>query len=92
MIELDGYNVKERDIKNLPHNDEIKIRFLLGNIHGWSTKKFGSTPEYNSKLEKRIKASRVKSETHDCGDTCCPGIGETYYINSSKLKEIASSI
>ncbi len=91
-IELDGYNLKKKEIDRLPENQEIRIRFLLGSISGYGSRNFGKIAKYNSDLEKRIKASRLKAEKHDCRDSGCPGIGETYHVNSSKFKEIASSI
>ncbi len=94
--ELNGYIVTKTDIEALLEYSNVKISFLIGNMPEWGTIKFGQVSYFNTQLEKLISKSStgkdIKSHEHDCGDPNCPAIGETYIIESSKLKTIARTL
>ncbi|MFH1473984.1 MAG: hypothetical protein ABIE55_03755 [Candidatus Aenigmatarchaeota archaeon] len=62
-------------------------------IEGELKKRFGTHGlEYDSESNKfRVEEGKIRCITHDCGSTCCSGLGDIFYVSGEELQEIAKN-
>ena len=100
-LEILGNTLSPKIIDNLLGGGKIAIRFTSESKTGYAKRieralnsRFrveDSTPDYGgNRFAYEGKVLRRKS--HDCGNSDCGGLGETYYVIKKELEEIAKSI
>jgi hypothetical protein len=89
------------DVRFLVKLNEIMIKFspfenhtVLGKrIEEKLKKRFGTNgmePDLGGN-KFRLENGKIRCMTHDCGNTCCSGLGDIFYVTGEELQEIAKN-
>jgi len=98
--EVLGNNLNPLMVKILKNRSEVALRFSAGKIT-----EYGRKVERKLKLKYETERSKpdyggnilvhegeiLRRKSHDCGDSCCPGLSDIFYISGEELERIANS-
>jgi hypothetical protein len=96
-----GNTLTPEKIRLLVNIDNIIIKFspfkestdFSKIIENKLRKKFGTNglePDYGGN-KFRFEGNKLRCRSHDCGDTLCQGLGETYHVSGEELQKIANN-
>ena len=98
---ISGNKLTSKEVQLLKKSDEIIITFSpFEKSTGYSERveselrrRYGTDgmePDYGGNRF-RYEGDKIRCRSHDCGDTSCRGLGETYYVSGEELQEIAKN-
>ena len=98
---ISGNLLNPEDIRFLVNLNEIMIKFspfedhtpFGRKIENTLKKKFGTNgvePDLGGN-KFRLENGKIRCITHDCGNTCCSGLGDIFYVSGEELREIAKN-
>jgi hypothetical protein len=96
-LELSGNKLTPKNVRTLVDYENIVVKFGLGEtsvygkrVEDWLKERFdtkGKTPDYGGNIFV-YKEDKLKRKTHDCGDSTCRGLEDTFHVSGGELKAI----
>jgi hypothetical protein len=98
---VSGNMLTHEDIRFLVKINELMIKFSPFKDHTDFGKKIekelrrrfgtnGLEPDLGGN-KFRVENGKIRCITHDCGNTFCSGLGDTFYVSGEELQEIAKN-